>query len=504
MIKGGGRCFFLSRPRRFGKSLLVSTLHEALAGNRDLFDNLWIGSSDYQWQPHGIINLDLSALDISSVEVLPNGLFDRLAEIAAHYQLDINFERVTPGLDLRKLVLALHKHFGRVAILIDEYNSPVLRHLHDQTEAKAIRNALHGFFSVIKGLGDYVNFLFITGISAFSKAGIFSGMNDLRIISLQESYADICGYTDVEIDAYFRDYITAWADAGNHSYAQQRELIKQWYNGYRFSEAHTTVYSPFSVMHALEKQKLQNFWFSSATPTFLVEELKKQQREQPGAFEDILENRPMKMDEESLSSFEIGLTPLPLLMFQTGYLTITDYQNAFGRYQLGYPNREVEQSLQLNLLSIVTKLNSISTKNLAFELSEALVKKDVATALQIVRKIFASMPYHIHGEDEKHYHAILYMVLKIAGVAAQAEVATSHGRADIIINLPHVVYVIEVKFKDDATKANDAAKALAQIEERRYYEQFLNSKKDIVLLGISFKRGDSAFEINYDFKTICE
>lgn len=496
-----GHNFFLSRPRRFGKSLLVSTLKEILLGNKDLFRGLWIETSNYTWQPHGVIIIDFSSLDSTDASTLSHGLSDKLAEIAVAYGLDVTLDRVRPGLDLRKVVIALHARFGRVAILIDEYDNPFLSQLHDRERARAIRNSLHGFFSTIKGLGEYLKFVFITGISAFSQAGVFSGMNNLQVITMDKRFADICGYTNTELDTYFKGYIQSWADQEGIDYTTQRDKLAHWYNGYHFSESEIRVYNPFSLMRSLDTRTLRNFWFKSGTPTFLVEELKLQQREKPTAFNDLIEDNTITITTDSLDSSEIGETSLAALMFQTGYLTITNYDKLTDSYQLNYPNREVERSLRVCLLGIVTKFDRQTTENLSIALSNALTQKDVIALIKAIREIFAPVPYHIHGSNEKYYHSVLYMALRAAGLTTQAEVATSHGRADIIIELTDVVYVIEVKFTDSTAKSH-AKKALAQIEKQRYHEQFIRSKKEIVLLGIAFMRGKSEFEIEYETKTI--
>lgn len=353
-----GRRFFLSRPRRFGKSLMVSMLQEVLLGNRDLFAGLWIDSSDYSWHTHGVIAIDLSSLGTKDEKGLEAGLCDMIAGVAEMYTLHVVLDRISPGLDLHKVVKALHARFGRVAVLIDEYDSPVLQQLNNREQAETIRDALRRFFSTIKGLDAYIDFVFITGVSSFAKAGIFSGMNNLQVLTLRESCTDICGYTDSEVDTYFAGHVEAWANKLSIPYAEQRHKIKYWYNGYRFSSATTTLYNPFSVMYALYNQKLENFWFSSGTPKFLIGELKRQEREHPDAFKAMMQNEFVEVSEGSLGTFDVGLTPLPALMFQTGYLTIAHYNNVQNSYQLGYPNYEVKQALQLYLLSIVTSLDS--------------------------------------------------------------------------------------------------------------------------------------------------
>lgn len=386
-----------------------------------------------------------------------------LENTAISYELDVVINRAESiGMALRVVVEALYKRFGRVALLIDEYDSPVLRNLHDKEQAKVMRDALRDFFSAIKGLDEYINFVFITGVSSFAKAGLFSGMNNLQIMTTDESYSDICGYTDDEIADYFSPYIEAWSKRECISFDGQRKQIKDWYNGYRFSSSNIAVYNPFSVMHALHKQRFGNFWFTSGTPTFLVDELKRKQHDEPEVFKAIIQGEPIKVAQDSLGAFDIGLTPIPALMFQTGYLTIVGYDKSRNTYELGYPNNEVRQSLQLYLLSIVTSLHTETTKSMAFKLSTALDERDIAGAVQAIKQFFSHVPYQLYEPKEKYYHALLQMIFTVAGIAAHSEFSTSHGRIDIVVELAGVIYIIEVKLNKPAVEA------LEQIEERTY------------------------------------
>lgn len=491
-----GRRYFLSRPRRFGKSLLVSMLKAVLLGNRPLFDGLWIAHSDYQWKQHGVITLDFSGLDFQSGEELAGVLCKALARVAHSYELTVILDGTNPGLDLTTVVEALYKRFGKVAILIDEYDSPILKTLHNVEQAQLIRDRLHGFFSVIKSLDEYINFVFITGVSSFAKAGIFSGMNNLQIITMRDNCADICGYTDAELDHYFKSYIQAWANKDAISYAEQREKIKHWYNGYRFSSNVTTVYNPFSLMNALYENKFENFWFRSGTPKFLVEQLKRKQNTDFDEFDAAIYPGALKVSQDSLGIFDVGATPLPALMFQTGYLTISDYDSSKNMYRLGYPNHEVEKALQIYLLAIFTHLNTITAEDMALQLQTAFQSHDAESIVQVLKRLFAHIPYQIHAKEEKFYHALLQMAFIVAGMNAHAEYSTSHGRIDMVIEEPTATYIVEVKFKARASKA------LAQIEERKYYEKFMNKGKKLILLGLAFTRGEAKFDIEYAVKIL--
>jgi Predicted AAA-ATPase/PD-(D/E)XK nuclease superfamily len=484
----GGRRFFLSRPRRFGKSLLVSTLKEILtAQNKQLFDDLWINKSDYHWQEYGIINLDFSKLSIATLDNLENGLQHTLIKIAEFYAIDVNISNYSITL-LDDLVDALYKKFGRVAILVDEYDSPILKTLHDEELAKKVRDKIQQFFTTIKGLDEQIQFVFITGVSSFAKAGLFSGINNLQILTLNKQFAEICGYTDQEVDQYFTEHMHTWAKQEDIPYEKLRQQIKTWYNGYHFGNRVTAVYNPFSIMNALHIQEFKNFWFQSGTPTFLVEILKK----------ECVQFDPEKLEttENALGIFNVGNIPLIPLMFQSGYLTIVDYDPEIEIYKLDYPNLEVKKSFQKYLLEVFAHINPTQAELLSAKLKAAFSKTDIEEAITLIKQLFAHIPYQIHSKEEKFYHALLTMICVSAGIKAQSEYSVSHGRIDLILDLPKLLYVIEIKFNKPAEAA------LEQIEERRYYERFIIEKKPIILLGLAFKREPHNFDITYALKKL--
>lgn len=487
----GGRRFFLARPRRFGKSLFVSTLKEILEGNKHLFEGLWIAASPYSWQPHGVILLDLSSLGINSSETLKKGLLRALIEIGNDYNIPIDSTIQEPELALLILVKALKKQFGRVAILVDEYDNPILHALKNPDLATQLRDGIRQFFSAIKGFDQYIDFVFITGISSFIKAGLFSGINNLRIITLDKQFATICGYTDAEIDQHLQPYILYWAKQHNLDYTLLRTKIMTWYDGYHFGTNTPALYNPFSVMNALESQEFQNYWFLSGIPTFLI---------------DILKKKYYQFDPEHLTlssdilngMFDVDAVPLLALMFQTGYLSITGYDEEQRSYALNYPNFETKISFQKYLLEVFTKLDFVAAEQLTAQLRTNLNTNKIPEIIACLQQLFAHIPYQLHIKEEKFYHALLQMICTTAGINAQSEYSTSHGRIDLVLELPNRIYIIEIKFNASAEIA------LGQIEERHYYERFLVTGKSITLLGLSFKREPSMFEITYATKTMLQ
>ncbi len=355
----GGERYFLSRPRRFGKSLLISTLKEILSGNKSLFKNLWIEKSDYTWQPHGVIIFDFSRLDIENIDGLKRGLFLTLSDIAQNYGITEVTQITDLGFALLGLAKQLYGRFGKVAILIDEYDSPILKILDDPAKVEKFRDFFQYFFAVIKSLDEYVNFTFITGVSAFAKAGIFSGLNNLTPITLDNRWSTVCGYTDEEINHYFISYIQSWADKQNVFYEELRQQIKSWYNGYHFGIDVIAVYNPFSFMHALDKQNYENFWLQSGTPSFLIKEMHKNYRD---VERKMLHLEPFDVTVGFLSAFDVGTTPLISLLFQSGYLTIKRFNKETKKYTLDYPNYEVRTAMEQYFLSVITQTNVVQTE----------------------------------------------------------------------------------------------------------------------------------------------
>jgi len=488
-----GRRYFLSRPRRFGKSLLVSTLKEVLVSNKPLFKDLWIEKSNYQWPKHGVILLNFSAIGVTNAATLHRGLCKLLQEIADDYKLELTLDTQSSEDALRSLVRALHAKFDRVAILVDEYDSPILKHLENTPQAKEICDAIRSFFTAVKGLDEYIKFTFITGVSSFAKAGIFSGLNNLEIITLRPEWATICGYTDPEIDQYFAPHIQAWAEKENIPYDDMRMKIRQWYNGYHFGANSSSVYNPFSLMSSLKAQDFENFWLATGTPSFLIKELEKNYRT-PEI--QMLNLDSLETTADILGTFEVGKTPLAALMFQTGYLTITGFVKEDKIYKLGYPNYEVRTTSQKYLLGVYASLEFDETNKFALDLVRALKQKNIPEVVSLIKSMITRVPYPLHMKEEKFYHGLLQVLFGAAGLKAYSEHMTSHARIDMVIELPAVNYLLEVKFNESAEKA------LEQIEDRKYYEALKYQNKPIILLGLAFHRQPKEFDITYAFREL--
>lgn len=488
-----GRRYFLSRPRRFGKSLFVSMLQEVLSGNKALFDGLWIEKTDYSWPEHGVITLDFSRMGIRSTNSFKKSINHSLQDIADAYNLTLNLTSLEPEWSLNELIKNLYNRFGKVAILVDEYDSPILHALQEPERANEIRSAMQQFFAAIKGLDKYIDFVFITGVSSFTKAGLFSGINNLSVISLDAKYADICGYTQEEVNTYFTPYIQQWATEKNIAPDTLYTKIKEYYNGYAFGDITKKVYNPFSLMHALHRRLFKNFWFRSGTPKFLVSELSKEYRQHEYT---IFDPENFRASEELLESFDIGATPLPSLMFQSGYLTVRSFDEDRDLYSLGYPNAEVQQSMQKYLVAVFTQSEAATVEKISSDLEAALSAQQIDEAVLLLKRLFMHVPYQLHVKEEKFYHALLHMVCNAYGMKVVSEQPISHGRIDMVISVEHVLYVIEIKFNETPEKA------LEQIEKMHYYEPILKDNKRVVLLGLSFNRSEKHFDITYAYKAL--
>jgi hypothetical protein len=340
-----GRYYFLSRPRRFGKSLLISTLKEIFLGNKELFKEFWMYGSDYDWEEHPVIHLDFSEIAHDSSEALKEDLSWTIGLIAKDYDIDVS-GAASPQAKLHTLVKYLYKKSRptRVVILIDEYDYPILSHLHDLELAKAHQATLRSFYATVKSLNAYLDFVFVTGVSKFSRTSIFSGLNNLKDISNTPVGSTLLGYTQDELDYYFKEYVGQIARKEKKSLDKINDEMRIWYNGYRFSRENINVYNPYSILLYLDSGMIENYWFETGTPSFLINLL----RQKRASLKEVEKGKVMV---STLGTFNIENVPLITLLFQTGYLTIKDYNAKTRKYVLGIPNEEVKLSFDKNLLS---------------------------------------------------------------------------------------------------------------------------------------------------------
>lgn len=468
-----GKYYFLARPRRFGKSLLVSTLAEVFAGNRKLFEDLAIDGLLYDWKEHPVIKISLSAVSYNSPEELEQGIKAYLQNIALQSNISLSGELLL-GQMLQVLVRELAKK-ERVVILIDEYDHPILKYIHQPEIADKMREVLRGFYIVIKDLDPHLKFVLLTGVSRFSKTSIFSGLNNLHDITLSAAYNDLLGYTKDELVTCFKGYLEDFIEHSNYSMSDLLDKITAWYDGYRFSKdkAANHMYNPFSVMLCLQNKDFSNYWFETGTPTFLINLLKS--KDYP-----MQEFDGIKAAPDELGQFEVDDIDLKVLMFQTGYLTIKDYNINTGNYILGYPNQETTDSLSGFVAKSMTNKSQAYFKDVVYELLQAFQKSDFTELHKVLTELFADVPYTIQIKKEKYYQTIFYLMLKMLGADIIVERATNIGRIDAALCTKDTCFIIE--FKINGT----AAEAIAQIEEKKYYQPYGPLGKKIMLVGIAF------------------
>lgn len=476
LVTDEARYYFLSRPRRFGKSLLLSTLEAFFEGRKELFEGLWIADKVENWEKHPILYFDLSGLDYQE-QTLQQALKENL-QFKAKKQ-GITLEGKIPKTMFTEFIEKLYEKTGKkVVILIDEYDKPIHDFLDKIPQAEKNRNTLKNFYGVIKSMGKYIRFCMLTGVSRFSKMSIFSELNHLRDITLEEDYAAMLGYTQEELEDYFTEHLQAVAERRETTLDELMPIVKKWYNGYSW-DGKTFVYNPFSFMNFCVAKSFYNYWFDTGTPTFLTKLLHKN-------FEYNFEN--LVVEQFSLSSSSIDHIDWKALLFQTGYITIKSKRvvGEEDEYNLAYPNKEVKHALLQYLLMEYNQNYQLSDiMQRAKHLINTLQNHDIEEFVSTFNIIFASIPYQIFIADkESYYHAIVFLALQLMGLNVQAEISQAKGRVDTIIFLENSIYILEFKLDESAEIA------LQQIKDKGYATPYLQAGKEIYLLGLNMTSKD--------------
>ncbi|MBS9779576.1 MAG: AAA family ATPase [Moraxellaceae bacterium] len=458
---------FLSRPRRFGKSLFISTLDELLAGNKELFTGLAVENTHNWEQKHPVIRIDMSG-NQSTQEESYQLIYQILLTNQERLQLT-DCENDNLSVFFERLIQSAYKKYQQsVVVLVDEYDKPLLDNINRPELSETLRDFLQGFYVTLKKNDPYLRFVFLTGVSKFSKVSIFSGLNNLSDISLNSDYATICGYTQNDIETVLAEYLQGVDLA----------MLKDWYNGYQFNGE--AVYNPYDILKFIDNNKIySNYWFETATPTFLIKQLQQKQYYLPK-----LEN--LVLSENDLNASNINDLNIETLLLQTGYLTIKKVeQQMFGGvlYHLGLPNKEVQTSLSEYLIKFMTKTESsmvIERNNLYLALQNA----DMDNFQQTLTAIFASIPYHIYSNSplahyEGYYSVVMYSYLLSLGVDIELERSTNKGRLDMVVDIADKRYLIEFKM-------DGKGDALQQIKDKQYFQAFYNTDRQIYLMGIDF------------------
>ena len=480
LFADGGKYFFLSRPRRFGKSLLISVLEEIFSGNRELFKGLWIYDK-IEWKTYPLIHMDFSKLSYKSPEKLEKSLEKIVRKIGREYNIELDKDGDYKDA-FGELIEELSKN-NKVVILIDEYDKPIIDKIEKKEVAVENRDILREFFEVIKASDEFNQFVFITGVSKFSRVSVFSGLNNLRDITLSDQFSTLLGYTEEELLYYFRERIS---NLGN-SFTKNRVLndIRNWYNGYSW-DGTNFVYNPHSILMFFQEKRFDNYWFTSGTPSLLVKLLKERQ-------EDIRDYEKIPVGSYVFESYDIDNLETTSLLFQTGYLTVKERKRIKEteiEYILSYPNKEVRQYFVRHLFRAYTGKAFVEGAKIIRQLTQALNDRDDFRFFEIIKSLFSSISYNIFINKEAYYHSIIYMILKLMDAPVHTEVQTSTGRMDTVIDADEQIYIMELKM-------GSAEEALKQIKEKKYYEKYLTSDKPIKLIGVGI---DEAKRNIRDFK----
>ena len=480
LVDGGGH-YFLSRPRRFGKSLFVDTLKELFEGNEALFEGLDVhGRWDWSVR-HPVVRLSFGRGDFKQPGYLHRNLMAQLDTVERDTGAVSGYD--TAPERFAHLLEALHRETGeRVAVLVDEYDKPILDALDVPEVARANRDFLRGLYSVVKDSDAHVEFTFLTGVSKFSKVSLFSGLNNLKDITLDPRFSAICGYTDADLDTVFAPELPGL----------DRDEIRRWYNGYRWL-GEEKVYNPFDILLLFDTRRFKAHWFETGSPTFLVKTLVERKVAAPSLEDGVA-------GEDLLSAFDVDDVATEALLFQTGYLTIVGEEDAGGEpmYRLGYPNHEVRLSLNRSLLRAMAPDASRQTRD-RLRLRQLLEANDFEGVEGLFRSFFAGIPHQWHTKNdvaryEGWYASVFYSHFAAAGLDVRVEESTSRGRLDMAVLFNANVYLFEFKM----VELEPEGKAMAQLEERRYADKYRHLGQPIHLVGVEFSREErnlAAFEV---------
>ena len=459
--------YFLSRPRRFGKSLLLNTIKEIFLGNKELFKGLWIYDK-IDWQPHKVIKISFSNMPYKHVGL--EKAIDEEMDIVAS-TLNVDLAATNYSAKFRELILKLSKDTN-VVVLIDEYDKPIIDYFSEPEKAAENRDILKSFYSVVKDADQHLRFFMVTGVSKFSKVSMFSDLNNLEDITLNPNYATMLGWTPEELDSYFDNFIQDVQLKYNQFVSDIKPKMREWYNGYSW-DGQNFVYNPVSMMNFFENGLFSNYWFATGTPTFLAQLFRDK-----GYTTFDIEKR--KMSANMLDKYDLTeLSPVALL-FQTGYLTIKEYDIMRNLVVLDYPNLEVADSFTKNLLAVQSAKDIGKTDLMLNDMADDFTDGRINDFVEKINYLFSNIPNTIIDVKEKYYHSIFFMVMKLLGFRIDCEILTIRGRIDAVVETPEQIVIIEFKINQDAKVT------IQQIRERGYADKYANDPRPKRLLGINF------------------
>ena len=480
------KVYFLSRPRRFGKSLLVSTMEAYFKGKKEWFEGLAIEELEKDWVEYPVLHLDLNGSKYMYQEDLVVLLSQHLDNWEKEYCITARYDALEAR--FRDVIDAAYEKTGKqVVILVDEYDKPIVNNLDNKDLSDYYRAVLQGFYGVIKSMGEQTKFCFLTGVSKIGKLSVFSGLNNLKDISMVKEYADICGLSENELHKYFDESVAELGEANELTKDDCYLKLKDMYDGYHFTPNSVGVYNPFSLLNAFSDREFKEYWFETGTPTLLVNVMKQT------SFDITTLSDQVDVSSEDVSGMQdIVHRPIPLFL-QTGYLTIKDYDKEFNIYTLGFPNDEVKNGFLKFIFSYYVPINPAEGNTTTAKLAKALRTGTPDVFMRTLEALFANTTYQIQGNAEKDFQYAMYIIMELLGEYVQAERATSNGRIDLLLQTKDYIYIIEVKID------NTADAALQQIEEKGYAKPFVNDSRKIFKIGVSFSTENRRIE---DWKVI--
>ena len=475
---------FLSRPRRFGKSLFVSTLQAYFEGRKDLFKGLAIEKLEQEWETYPVIHIDMSKgkyYQLDNLHVVLNGILSKYEHLYNVKTLTENSEVYSER--LANIIEAACQQTGKkVVVLIDEYDAPMHDSVKDEKLQDQIRNIMRDFFSPLKQQDANLRFVFITGISKFSQLSIFSELNNLKILTMKNDYAAACGFTEEELLNTYKEDIEELAEENDMTYDEAVAALRYHYDGYHFSAKSPGIYNPFSIINALDDKELNSYWFSSGTPTFLVELLQQKGLDMLQLDDLWASEKRFDVPTEKISD------PIPVL-YQSGYLTIKEYNKGRKQYLLGFPNEEVRQGFSTSLFRYYSPDGMGRYDALGGAYYDCVVRdRDMEAFLPHLKTFYDKFSYTLINNNERHYQAVMYTIFAMLGVDVTAEQPTSDGRIDMVLKTADTIYVFELKYK------KDAATALGQIEDKKYAGAFADDKRKKVMVSINFSEDNRTID----------
>ncbi len=471
-ILEGNKYYFLARPRRFGKSLFLSTLRYFFEGQRDLFKDLYIDSIDWDWEPYPVLHLDLNTDKYFEPGLLEGVLDNLFRNWEKKYDIKVKDENYSQR--FKTIISTAHEKTGKpVVILVDEYDKPLVGNLNKGDNFEHYRAKLASLYSNFKSSAEHIKLVFLTGVSRFSKLSVFSDLNNVKDITFDDKFADICGITETELLDNFQQGIESLALKRQVGYDEIVKLLKQNYDGYRFSPDGSDIYNPWSVLNAMSESRIGGYWNATGSPTIIAEVLK-------DADIDIEHTLNADWDLDDLAGLDLINADPTALLYQTGYLTINEYDVDTNTVHLKVPNKEVRRGLFKNLLDVYLKPKRGTVKSVLDGITKAICDGNPEEMMKHLDSYFAGIPYDLKVEDENNFHNALYILMTLIGIDAKAEVHTSDGRIDLLIENPKYIYIIELKYDSSPEQA------LQQIEEKNYARKFSTDIRKLFKIGVNF------------------